>query len=379
MFHQDMIFSHHMPTRIIWGEGSLGRLPEEVAAIKRRCLLVTGRRAARLSGLLERVQECLLSARIESVLFDQVEPNPTVDTIREGVALAQDKKARWVLAVGGGSAMDAAKAIAMMAVNEGEIREFFSGARPGHPPMPVVAVPTTAGTGSEVTPFSVLTDVSECDKFGLAHPNLFPRLAILDPEVTVSMPEQVTVNSGLDVLCHAVEAIFSKKRSDLSDLYARRAIDRLATHLPVSRTEPANLEARSGMQLAAAFAGMAIADTATLVPHALGYPVTVRYDIPHGRATVLLLPAFLERMCDLEVQRPRAAYVGRVLGEEADPPKALRAFIEQLGVAPRLTAYGFQEKDIPMFVQQSLDKKHLGITPGEWGEQQLEDLYRQSL
>jgi phosphonate metabolism-associated iron-containing alcohol dehydrogenase len=366
-----------MPTRLIAGAGSLEQLGREVFRICRSCVVVAGRRSARLSGLLERIQANLQAARVEAVLFDQVEPNPTLETIQEGANFARANRARCVIGVGGGSALDAAKAIGLLAVNQGDLRDFLKGMRPTQPVLPLVAVPTTAGTGSEVTPYAVLTDVSAGDKYGLVMPELFPRIAILDPSLTIGMPEAVTVDTGLDALCHAIEALFSTQRSLFSDLYARSALDRIINHLPIVKAEPANLESRAEMQLAATFAGMAIADTSTLIPHAMGYPVTVRYDLPHGRVTALLMPAFLEQ---LQGQEPeRVAFVGRVLGQVEDGPAALRAFIERLGVAPRLAAYGFQEQDIDLFSRQALVSADLNRTPGQWLEETLREIYRRSL
>jgi len=371
------IFTHHNPTRLIQGVGSLARLADEVARIQRRCMLVTGRRAVRLSGLLERVQDGLLEARIESVLFDRVEPNPTVATVEEGAGFAREKGAAWILAVGGGSALDAAKAISLAATNGGKFEEYLGGRKPERPPLPVLTVPTTAGSGSEVTPDAFITHLAEGDQVRLSSPLLFPRLAILDPAVTVSLPEAVTVSSGLDALCHAIEAQCSKRRSVWSDLFARSALDRITRNLPRVRACGDDLEARAEMQLGATLAGLAMADAATLVPHALAYPVTVRYDLPHGRAVALLLPAFLERL--REILPERVAFVGRVLGSEAEPGAALRSFVEGLGVAPRLGAYGIHEKEIPQFVERARAKPMLEPTPGEWGPEALAELYRQSL
>jgi alcohol dehydrogenase class IV len=377
MFLQVEIFTHHNPTRLIHGPDSLGRLADEVRRIQRRCLLVTGRRAVRLNGLLERVQDALLEAQIESVLFDQVEPNPTTATIADGAGFARDKQAAWILALGGGSALDAAKAIALAATNEGRVEDFLAGRRPERPPLALVAVPTTAGSGSEVTPDAYLTLVGEGDQLRLTHPMLFPRLAILDPQCTASMPEAVTVSTGLDALCHAIESLFSLRRSVFTDMYARAALDRLVRSLPLARAQGAALEARAEVQLGAAFAGMAVADTSTLVPHALAYPVTARYDLPHGRAVALLLPAFLERMQELEPAP--VAFVGRVLGAEGGAPGALRAFVESLGVAPRLGAYGIHEKELGSFVQRAMQKPMLEPTPGRWEAADLEALYLRSL
>ncbi len=366
-----------MPTRIVSGQGSLEKLAQEVSRINRKCLLVTGRRSSRLSGALEKVQDALLEAKIESILFDQVEPNPSIQTVYDGAELARSKGVRWILGLGGGSAMDAAKAIALMTVSQDDIRHFFKGMRPTRPPLPIVTVPTTSGTGSEVTPFAVITDQQEGDKFGLSMPQLFPSLSILDPMLTLTMPVSVTVDTGLDALCHAIEALFSSGRSVFSDLYARSAMDRVISNLAVAKAEPENIEARYQMQLGAMFAGMAIADTATLVPHALGYPVTVRYDLPHGRATALLTPAFLEKIKAVEPER--VEFVGRLLGNVQDAPEAMRAFIEEMAVAPRLGAYGVHEDDIVMFSEQVMNKPHLARSPGKWDVQDILDVYRRSM
>ncbi|HSA24071.1 MAG TPA: iron-containing alcohol dehydrogenase, partial [Myxococcota bacterium] len=159
----------------------MARLAEEVARIQRRCMLVTGRRAIRLNGLLERVQDGLLEARIESVLFDQVEPNPTVATVEEGARFAREKSAAWILAVGGGSALDAAKAISLAATNQVKFEDLLGDQRPERPPLPVLTIPTTAGSGSEVSPDAFITHLGQGDQVRLSSPLLFPRLAILDP------------------------------------------------------------------------------------------------------------------------------------------------------------------------------------------------------
>jgi 1,3-propanediol dehydrogenase/alcohol dehydrogenase len=370
-------FVHHMPTRVVGGVGALARLPEEVGGLSRRCLVVCGQRSARLSGSLSRLLEVLGSARMEHFLFDKVEPNPTVETIEEGVELARTSRVHWVLGLGGGSAIDAAKAIALMAVNQGDIHPFFEGMRPENPPFPVVAIPTTSGTGSEVTPFSVITHVKEGDKFAIVDPGLFPRVAILDPELTLSMPEVVTVDSGLDALCHAIEALVARQRTPCSDITAREALVRVQKHLPEAKERPDNLEARAGMQFAACLAGMAIADSKTCMPHGMGFPITVRYGIPHGRVTALLQPAFLERIGETDPEV--VSMIGTLLGDPQDAPGALRAFLESVGVAPHLRAYGVREQDIEAFASQAKGKQHALNSPGEWPEDLLQEIYRRSL
>jgi len=366
------LFSYHVPTRVLGGQGCVDRLADEVSGLPRTCLVVAGRRSARLSGLLDRVSQLLQGAKIETTLFDQVEPNPTIETIQDGAELARSSRSRWVLGVGGGSSLDAAKAIALMTVNQGDTRHFFGQLRPENPPLPVVAIPTTSGTGSEVTQYAVVTDVQAGDKFGIGLVDLFPRLAFLDPSLTLSMPENVTLNTGLDALSHAIEAVFSLRRSAWTDVMVGYAIRRVRDNLPLVKEQPGNIAAREEMQLAAAMAGMAIANTGTLAPHAMGYPVTVGCGVAHGRVTALLLPAFLERMKELEPER--TSYIGNLLGGE-DAAETLRAFIESLGVAPSLGAYGMQEKDIEKYSRLAHGKKHFKSCPGEWSREDIEKMY----
>lgn len=370
-------FVHFAPTRVIAGNGSLDRLGEEAGRLGRTCLIVSGRRFARLSGLLDRVTEQLTSNKIECHLFDQVEPNPTTGTIHDGAELARSRKVRWVLGLGGGSAIDAAKAIALMAVNQGDVHSYCSGMRPENPPFPVVAVPTTSGTGSEVTAASLITDVKAGDKLGLVLPELYPRLAVLDPALVMSMPENVTVDTGLDALCHAIESYFSRRHSPYSDLLAQETVRRVVRSLPIARRDPENLGVRSDMHLAATLGGLCIADTGTLVPHALGYPVTVRYGLAHGRATALLIPAFLQRMQAAEPER--AEKIGALLGSGENPPESMRALIESLGVAPRLGAYGILEKDAEPFCRLAQEKKHVKNSMGEWSQDVLQAVFKESI
>ena len=370
-------FVHYVPTRLIGGQGSLDRLSEEVSQFGRKCLIVSGRRSARLSGLLGRIADLLASKKTEYALFDQVEPNPTTATIQDGADMARSEKARWMLGVGGGSALDAAKAIALMAVNQGDVRSYCTGMRPENTPFPVVAVPTTSGTGSEVTAASLITDVKAGDKLGLVLPELFPRVAILVPALTLTMPENITVDTGLDALCHAVESWFSRRHSPCTDLLAQEAIRRIVRSLPIAKNDPENLGARSDMHLAATLSGLCIANTGTLVPHALGYPVTVRYGLSHGRTTALLIPAFLEKMQTFEPERTEKA--GELLGNREDPPQAMRALIESLGVAPRLGAYGIREKDTEPFSRLAQGKKHVKNSMGDWTIDLLQEVFKASI
>jgi alcohol dehydrogenase len=321
--------------------------------------------------------EILDGIKVESVLFDQVEPNPTEDTIREGAALARSSRVRWILGLGGGSAIDSAKCIALTAVNQGNIRQFADGMLPENDPFPVVAIPTTSGSGSEITPYAEVTDVQQVDKYKIKLSVLFPRLAILDPSLTLTMPETVTVNTGLDALCHAIEAFYSIQRSPATDLLAKDAMVRIVENLPLVRKQADNLQVRMEMQLAAAQAGAIVANTDTLLPHTMSRPITVRYDLPRGRATALLMPGFLERMKEIEPQKTEI--LGKVLNFEEDLPAGFRKYVESLGVAPSLSAYGMNDSEIDSFTKKVVGRNGLSNTPGDWSRDDLSELYRASL
>jgi len=375
-----MNFSFFVPTKVLCGEGCLEQLSQELPPLGlagKKCLVVSGQRFARMTGLLDRIAGLLEKARVSFEVFARVEPNPMPQTVQEGVQLARKLKARWLLAAGGGSAIDAAKAIALLAVNQGELRQFAQGMRPENPPLPLVAVPTTAGTGSEVTPYSIITNSKDQDKFAISLPELFPRLAFLDPQLTLSCPEQLTTDAALDALCHAVEAYFSKRRSPLTDLLSNYAMGLILCNILSVREQPQNLQVRSQLLLASSVAGMAIANAGTLLPHALGYPLTIRYNLAHGRATALLEFGFLKKMEQIDPDRARQ--VGALLGSADSPSRGWRDLLERLGVAPQLQAWGVKPEEEKPTVALAMQKRHRQLSPGELQESDLADIFRWSL
>jgi alcohol dehydrogenase class IV len=375
-----MNFSYFVPTKVICGEGCLEQLPQELPQLGlagKKCLVVSGQRFARMTGLLDRLTVLLEKAHVSCEVFARVEPNPMPQTVQEGVQLARSFKARWLLALGGGSAIDAAKAIALQAVNQGELQQFAQGMRPETTPLPTLAIPTTAGTGSEVTPYSIITNSKDQDKFAINLPELFPRLAFLDPQLTLSCPEQLTTDAALDALCHAVEAYFSKRRSPLTDLLSNYAMGLILRNIFTVREQPHNLQVRGQLLLASSVAGMAIANSGTLLPHALGYPLTIRYNLAHGRATALLEFGFLKKMEQVDPERARQ--VGALLGSPESPARAWRDLLERLGVAPQLQAWGVKPEEEEPAVALAMHKRHRQLSPGELQQNDLAEIFRWSL
>ncbi len=317
-------FDFYMPTAILCGENAVIKNASRLC-LGRRALIVTGRSSAKLSGALDDVLKVLHAKAIGYDIFDHVTENPLLSTCHMGGALAVKKGSDFVIAIGGGSALDAGKAIAGYAGLHREKGGNMYAQRPmsifDHPDtpcLPIVAIPTTAGTGSEVNPYSVLTltDGETLPKkrtFKSSHS--YPTLAILDERYTESLPVQVTVSTALDAFAHCVEAYFSPKSSEHSQqmaLYGARTILRLMTETG-DMLDPLTREQRRALLYASCAGGMAINRTGTGFPHPMGYNLTFAYGLPHGKACGVFMGAYLRAMAKTEEGRDRLSVLLSIL------------------------------------------------------------------
>lgn len=282
-------FNYFMPTKMVFGQGVVKEAKENLS-LGRKALIVTGKSSARLSGALDDVLSVLTG---EYVIFDRVENNPSVQTVIDGGKLAKEEGCDYVLAIGGGSPLDAAKVMAILAVNEVHPLELYKTGWKNKA-LPIIAIPTTAGTGSEVTQYAVLTIEEEETKKGLGGSDLFPQVAYLDPNYTESLPLDVTVDTAVDALSHLVESYLSKRATAASDLVALQGIALWGTTIPALREGVLDLEARDALLLASSLGGIAIAQTGTALVHALGYSLTYYDNLPHGRANAVCMKAYLD-------------------------------------------------------------------------------------
>ena len=256
-------FVFHMPVRVVFGVGRVLELRAAIPADLRRILLVTDPGLTNHGAALKAVGQALEGRTWE--VFDEVEENPTFAAAERGAARARACGAQAVIGLGGGSPMDAAKGVALLSTNEGGLGEYLRGRSHERPPLPIVAIPTTSGTGSEVTPYAVFTDVETRTKGALSHPSLFPLLSLIDPALTHSMPEALVVATGLDVLAHAVEAYLSTDAFPVNDSVALEAIETVLANLPAARRkEPLAMDA---MAYASMLGGIAITHASTILPH----------------------------------------------------------------------------------------------------------------
>ena len=330
----------HLPTRILFGRGALDALGGLARGWGERALVVTDRGMV-ATGLVGRACELLRSSGVEPVVFDGVAPNPSVEQVEAGLAAGADRGIGVIVSVGGGSAHDCAKVIALVAANGGETRDYEGVDRSPHRALPLIAVNTTAGSGADVSRYAVITDADRAVKMIIADRHLIPRVAVNDPLTTVGLPAGQTLATGIDALTHAIEAVVSTQASPVSDLHALRAIELVARDLPTVVRDGTNLDAREGMLLAALLAGLAINGALVGAVHALSHALGALTDLPHGVCNGLFLPAVVA--WNLPVARERYGRVAAALDGRRDPgslPERLRAFGRRVGLPTGLAAAG---------------------------------------
>ncbi len=330
-------FQYFQPTEIRFGRGTAGELGTVAARFGCRALLVSAAPSSATEAHQQRIRAVLEAADVEVTHFDGVTPNPTTETARAGAKMARECGAQVVIGLGGGSSMDAAKAIAVEATHEGSCWDYlwFRETQPTAQTLPVVAVTTTSGTGSQVTQVSVVTHSGERCKSALYHPLLFPRVAIVDPELTSTMPASLTARTGFDSFTHSFESLLHVGTSPYVEALSREALALIARHLPRAVKDGADTEARDAMAWADTLAGMCIANAGVTLPHGMGMAIGGMYPhIAHAESLAVLYPAFMRYTWQAALAK--FATLGRIFDPElnaaSDEEAAHRAgsLVEQL-------------------------------------------------
>jgi len=283
-------FDHLPHTRVVFGPNTVERIGELVHELPARKILLVTDAGIVAAGHADRVQKLIEAARVSVVVFDRVQENPTTCTVHECLAMAQAAGIEAIVGLGGGSSMDTAKGCNFLLTNGGRMQDYWGIGKATRPMLPLIAIPTTAGTGSECQSFALIADEGTHQKMACGDPKAAARIAILDPMLTVTQPKQVTAATGIDAVAHAVETAVTTKRNEISWLYSREAFRLTVTNLPPVLSQPNNLEARAAMQLGAAYAGIAIENSMLGAAHGAANPLTARFGIVHGRAVGLMLP-----------------------------------------------------------------------------------------
>lgn len=308
-----MDFQYYMPARIVSGEDCVKKNASLLRTLGKNVLVVTGKSSAKNGALEDAVFAFNMNGQ-KYTIYDRVPNNPTVACVEEGARIAREVGADCVVAIGGGSPMDAAKAIAMLARQDAPEGIFAHAITDDI--LPMAHIPTTAGTGSEVTPYSIITNDEKQTKTSISAPSLFPVYAFLDGKYMASLPQNVTVNTALDELSHAVEGMLSVRATLITDALARESIRLLTGEYDSLLNANYTSQSRQNLLLGSTLAGMVIANTGTTVVHGMGYSLTYFDDVPHGRANGLLLPAFLAE-CNRKAPQ-RVGQICDVLGMDLE-------------------------------------------------------------
>jgi len=286
-----MASSFNIPSSVIIGGGASAELLPQLRRLGAKRVLVVTDTFMVKSGVVARLLAPLQEGGIETAVFDGVQPDPTVQNVRDGLALYRSSGAEAVVAIGGGSPLDAGKAISILTTNPEPLADYMGYHKIPKAGAPLLAIPTTAGTGSEVTKVAVITDTERDVKMMILDQHLLPVVALVDYELTLSMPAPLTAHVGVDTLTHGIEAYVSRKASEMTDPIALSCIRLAATHLVKAWEEPGNLAAREGMMLSATQGGMAFANSSVCLVHGMSRPLGLLFHIPHGLSNAMLLPA----------------------------------------------------------------------------------------
>lgn len=287
-----MKFNYNIGTKVIFGRECVGQNGQLLKNYGRKALVVTGRKSAKESGALSDICRALDSEGLTYEIYDRVENNPSPDNVKEGGNAARQCKADFIIGIGGGSPLDAAKAVAVLAVNEMDPLELFTN-KFEKEPLPIIAIPTTAGTGSEITPYSILTRSDLKTKMSFGNDSTFPKLAFMDPRYTESLPWDITANTAVDALSHAVEGYLSRRSTPISDILAQEAVKCFGECITALVDKKIDYDTREKLLYAAMLGGMVISHTGTTIVHGMGYNLTYFLDIPHGKANGLVMKEYL--------------------------------------------------------------------------------------
>jgi alcohol dehydrogenase len=361
VYGPDLSFLFFAPTKVCFGAGALRDLPLELAALGReRALIVTDEGIARTTDLARRA-EAALGAKCVGV-FSDVPPDSSVDTVSRGAARARELGADSLVTVGGGSAIDTAKAISIVATLGGDVRDHEGAQRLGRKLMTHIAVPTTAGTGSEICGIAVIKDDAQKRKLFILDYHLAPDVAILDPEMTVGLPPKLTAATGLDALSHAIESIHTTVRQPISDALALHAIRLIRQYLPRAVENGRDLVARGQMLLAACIANLAASQAGYGLVHAMAHTAGVRYGLHHGHANAVFLPPVMRFNAD--ELAPRYVLVAEALGLSREgrddqatalaAADAVEALVRRVGLEGRLGKLGVPREDLRALAEATL-------------------------
>lgn len=369
-----MSFQMYVPTRIIFGAGELAHLHEQLTGDKagfvgkKALIIISNGKSTRENGSLSKTEEQLKMAGIESVVFDKIMANPLKSTVMEGAAAARENQCDFIVALGGGSVMDASKAIAAMATNDGDLWEYIAGGSGKgkalvNDPLPIIAITTTAGTGSEVDQYGVISNDETNEKIGFGGcDSLFPKVAVVDPELMKSVPEKFTAYQGFDALFHSVECYIAAPANLMSDMYALTAIENIGKYLARAVMDGNDMEAREHVAFANTLSGVVMTISACTSEHSMEHAMSAyHHELPHGAGLIMISKAYFTHFIEKHACDERFIRMAQALGmKDAKEPMdfilALTKLQEECGVAElKMSDYGIVPEEFMTLAKNARD------------------------
>lgn len=376
-----MKFQYHLPVNLIFGRGASSEIGTQAKKYGTKALLVTGRHSTKKTGLLDRAVELLQAAGVESMLFDQVEQNPLTTTAAAGTALAQKEGCDVVVALGGGSIMDAAKSIAFMVCNDGDLNDYIFGRKTSEKALPLVLVPTTCGTGSEGNGFAVLSNPKTKDKKSLRGTMIVAKASIIDPELMATMPKKVLASVGFDALCHNMEAYLSGFAQPLTDMMALEGMKLIGENLPRVYKNPADMDAWEALTWGSTLGGMVINTAGVAGPHGMEHPASGLKNIVHGRGLAALTPVIYRH--SIAGAPEKFAVISRKLGgkDEKDCVARIEALLDKIDLHITLGEQGITKEDIPWMADNCLKVSAASMQnhPIHFTQDEIAELYQEAI
>lgn len=379
-------FSFTIPQNIKVGAGTLSLLPDLAKELgKSKAYIISGPHLNKI-GMVAKCQKALKSAGMDSECFTETEGNPSTNTVAKATEAFKESKADFIVAFGGGSPLDVAKAVAVLATYGGNIVDYEGGGKVPGSIVPMIAIPTTAGTGSEVTAFSVITDHSRNYKLTVVSKYLLPMYAILDPELITTVPAGTASACGIDAMVHALEAYISKTSSPFSDIFAKEALRLIGGNLRDYVADRSNLAACEAMMVGSLFAGIAFSHARLGDVHAMSHPISAYFDVPHGVANAILLPTVVDfNMSDADPEK--YCYIYHCISKEQTVdtkfmPDMLAAEIRvlnhELGIPPTLSSVGVTSDKFEQMADDAMKSGNIQVNPRFTTKNDILNLYAQA-
>ncbi|WAM36481.1 L-threonine dehydrogenase [Caldicellulosiruptor acetigenus] len=377
-------YRFYMPPISLMGRGCLKDVGEEIKALGyKKALIVTDKILVKI-GLVKKATGILDDANISYVIFDETKPNPTVKNVEDGLKMLKDNNCDFIISIGGGSPHDCAKGIGLVATNGGSIKDYEGVNKARKPMLPLVAINTTAGTGSEVTRFAIITDEDRHVKMAIVDWHVTPLIAVNDPELMIEMPKSLTAATGMDALTHAIEAYLSTDATPVTDASALMAIELIFKYLKKAVENGNDIEAREKMAYAEYLAGVAFNNAGLGYVHAMAHQLGGFYDLPHGVCNAVLLPHVLSY--NLKVVPHRFIDIAKAMGIDVQGVSAekagemviesIKALSKEIGIPSGLKELGVKEEDIRTLAENAL-KDACGLTnPKQATVEEIMEIYK---